>query len=532
MNKKRNVTICVSWPYANNNLHLGYIASSLSGDILARYHRMVGDNVLMVSGTDCHGTKPEIKAKQEGVTPKDIVDRYDANFRKALKVFNFSFDIFAKTYDEFHKEKCMEMFKRLYDNGYLYEKVVKRPYCEHCGKFVNDTEIEITCPVCGKRTKADNCDCGYVPVESDLEGATCLICKNKTVQKDDKVLVFKLTAFKSFLEDLVEKNKDTWRINAINETKKYLDDLRDRDFSRELNWGVKIPIEGYEGKVVWVWWEALLGYVTDTMQLAEEQGFDWRKFWKKDVEPDTEKLIYMCHAKDNIVFHSMFLPAMLEGLKDNFVTQNTMVSAEYLMCNNAKISKSSGTCFEALVWGETYNPDSLRFHFAENGPEKKDANFTLELYQTTHNSEVVNKFGNLINRTLKFKGLETLPVGEIDEGIKAKVIETYDEVSKYIEAIEFKKAAETAMNLVSEANRFYDEQKPWVQAKEDQKAFNNTIYTCAYVIANLSNIFEPFMPSAAASIREFLNLDKKPSWKEIIPESVSLEKVVPLFSRI
>ena len=133
MRKKRNVTICVSWPYANNNLHLGYIASSLSGDILARYHRMVGDDVLMVSGTDCHGTKPEIKAKQEGVTPKDIVDRYDANFRKALKVFNFSYDIFAKTYDEFHKEKCMEMFKRLYDNGYLYEKVVKRPYCEHCG---------------------------------------------------------------------------------------------------------------------------------------------------------------------------------------------------------------------------------------------------------------------------------------------------------------------------------------------------------------------------------------------------------------
>ena len=432
MQNKRNVTICVSWPYANNNLHLGHIASSISGDILARFHRMIGDNVVMVSGTDSHGTKPTIKAKQEGVTPKDIVDRYDANFRKTFETFNFSFDKYSITYNDFHKENCMKMFRRLYENGYLYEKSVKRPYCNHCGKFVNDTEIQITCPVCGRTTKADNCDCGYVPTEKDLENATCLICKNKTEQRENKVLVFKLTAFKDFLENHVEKNANKWRITAVNETKKYLADLRDRDFSRDLDWGVKIPVEGYEDKVVWVWWEALLGYLTDTMKLGEEKAFDWRKFWKTDVEPETQKLVYMCHAKDNIVFHSMLLPAMLKGLNDNFVTDSVMVSSEYLTTNDSKMSKSSGTSFEALEWGEKYNTDSLRYHFIANGPEKKDANFTLELYQTTHNSEVVNKFGNLINRTLRFKGLETLPIGKIDQNIKNLVQKTYEDVANYI----------------------------------------------------------------------------------------------------
>ena len=243
MGNKRNITICVSWPYANNNLHLGYVASSLSGDILARYHRMVGDDVVMVSGTDSHGTKPTIKAKKEGVTPKDIVDRYHANFLEALDAFDFSFDKFSITYDEYHKEKCMEIFKKLYKNGYLYEKVLNRPYCPTCAKFVADTEIEITCPACGKKTKADNCDCGHVPTEADLEGATCLVCGGATTQKEDKVLVFKLTAFKDVLTKLVNDNEGVWRTNAINETKKYLNDLRDRDFSRDLEWGVKIPVE-------------------------------------------------------------------------------------------------------------------------------------------------------------------------------------------------------------------------------------------------------------------------------------------------
>ena len=528
----RNITICVSWPYANNNLHLGYIASSLSADILARYHRMIGDNVLMVSGTDSHGTKPSIRAKKEGVTPKEIVDRFDANFREALKAFNFSFDIYSITYDSFHKEKVKEFVKKFYENGYLYENSLIRPYCPTCGKFVADTEIEITCPNCGRRTKADSCDCGHVPSEKDLEGATCLVCGGKTTQKENKVLVFKLSAFKKQLEKLMEDNSNIWRANSINETKKYLADLQDRDFSRDLDWGIDIPISGFEDKKIWVWWEALLGYVTDTMRICQERGLNFDDYWKNSTKP--EKRIYLCHAKDNIPFHSLFLPAMLMATKEDYFLPNVMVSSEYLTMNNAKISKSSGTCFEASEYAKVYNTDSLRYYFAAYGPEKRDADFTTELYSSVHNADVVNKFGNLINRVLKFKNLTQLPGGQINPALVEAVRKTYSQGSEFIEHIEFKKYAECVMELVNLTNKFYDEAKPWVQAKEEDKTeFNNTIYSCAYVIANLTNLFEPIMPATCQKLREFLGLTKQPAWEEVKPASgVSLEKVEALFSRI
>ena len=529
---KRNITICVSWPYANNNLHLGYIASSVSADILARYHRMVGDNVMMVSGTDSHGTKPSIKAKEQGCTPKDIVDKYNENFVESLNAFDFSFDGFGITYHPFHKENTKKLFLEMYKNGYLYEKVEKRPYCEHCQKFVNDTEVEIVCPRCGKSTKADNCDCGYVPVEKDLENAKCLICGNNTKQTENKVLVFKLTAFKDFLQNHLNKNKDFWRANSINESQKYIDDLRDRDFSRDLDWGVEIPIPGFEDKVVWVWWEALLGYITETMKVCEKTNQDWKRYWKKDVEPENEKMIYLCHAKDNIVFHSLLLPAMLESLNDNYFIPNKMVSAEYLLMNDQKISKSkSGNAFDAINWAKEYNTDTLRFHFVLNGPEKRDSNFTLDLYKATHN-EIVNKFGNLVNRTLKYKGLETLPRGEVNVNIKNLIEKTYEEVKKEIENIEFKKAGQLVMELVEAGNKYFDEQKPWVLKNENVEEFNNTIYTCAYLIANLGNLFEPFMPKSAKKIREYFGISEY-KWNLLSEEiNVELAKVEPLFTRI
>ncbi|MBO4569601.1 MAG: class I tRNA ligase family protein, partial [Clostridia bacterium] len=234
----RFITVCVAWPYANNNLHLGHISGLISGDVLARYHRMAGDNVLMVGGTDSHGTKPSIKAKLEGVTPKDIVDRYHNNFKETFDKFNFSYDLYSITYDPYHKEKVQEFTKKFYKNGYLYENKLIRPYCPHCQKFVADTEVEITCPNCGKRTKADSCDCGFVPSEKDLDGATCLVCGGKTEQRENKVLVFKLSAFRDALNKHMKDNEYIWRANSINETKKYLAELQDRDFSRDLDWGI------------------------------------------------------------------------------------------------------------------------------------------------------------------------------------------------------------------------------------------------------------------------------------------------------
>lgn len=532
MNK--NVVICVSWPYANNNLHLGYIASSLSGDILARYHRMNKDNVLMVSGADSHGTKISMLAQQNNCTPQQIVDKYYNNFVEALTKFNFSFDKFAVTYSDYHKQKVQEIVKKLYKNGCLYEKIAPRPYCEHCKKFVVDTEIEIVCPRCGKLTKADNCDCGFVPTEKDIVNGTCRICGNKITFKDNKLLVFKLTKFKKMLEKLLKDNENIWRVNSVNETKKFLDDLQDRDFTRDLDWGVPVGLEGYEDKVVWVWWEALLGYVTDCMMLSEEQGFDWQDFWKTDHATNKQKVIYMCHAKDNIMFHSLLFPAMLAGINENFVLPDRMVSSEYLLFNNEKISKSnSEISFYATDYANKYDTDSLRFYFTLNGPEKKDLNFTTEGYVAVHNGELVNKFGNLVNRTLKYKGLETLPDGKIDNRLKQLVEDTYTKVGELIEQAEFKKALTLIMDLIAETNKFYDEQKPWVQAKENIDDFNNTISTCAYVIANLSNLLRPFVPMACDKLRKFLNINKEYTWTPIENnKNVQLSDIQPLFARL
>ncbi|MBQ7453325.1 MAG: methionine--tRNA ligase [Clostridia bacterium] len=527
----RYITVCVAWPYANNNLHLGHVAGVISSDILARYHRMQGDHVLMVGGTDSHGTKPSIRAKKEGVTPKDIVDRYHKNFKESFDKFNFSYDLYSITYDQYHKDKVKEFTKKFYNNGYLYENSVIRPYCPTCGKFVADTEIEITCPVCGRRTKADSCDCGHVPSEKDLEGATCLVCGGTTQQKENKVLVFKLSAFKKELEAHLKNNEGKWRQNSINETQKYLKDLQDRDFSRDLDWGIEIPIAGFEDKKIWVWWEALLGYVTDTMRLCEERNLNFDDYWKNTT--NTQKRIYLCHAKDNIPFHSLFLPAMLMATKEDYFLPDVMVSSEYLTMNDAKISKSAGNAMSAIDYANEYSTDSLRYYLIAYGPEKRDTNFTLELFASVHNADVVNKFGNLINRVLKFKGLETLPAGKVDEGLKKQVADAYKNGATLIESLEFKKYADIVMELVANTNKFYDEQKPWALAKENIEAFNDVIYTCAYVIANLSNLLEPIMPDACAKLRKYLKLDAKPCFKPIdVQSGIDLSSVAPLFDRI
>lgn len=526
----RNIVIGLSWPYANSELHLGHVASSLPADVLARFHRMVGDSVMFVGGTDCHGNKPADRARARGVKPIDIVNEFDANFREVFNKMSFSFDLYAKTADKEHIERVKPFFLEMYKNGYIVERSEKRPYCPKCNKFVQDNQIEITCPKCGQKTKGDNCDnCGYVPTEKDMEHAVCRECGSSCVLKENKVLVFKLSSLKNELQDYLKKYGHQWRANAVGETEKYLKDLQDRDFSRDLEWGVDVPIAGYEDKKVYVWYEALLGYVTDVMRVCEARGLNYEDYWKNPNDTDR---VYMVHAKDNITFHSLMLPAMLMAVKQNYKLPTHMVSCEYLTNKGEKISKTKGG-FTALPWVNEYNTDSLRYFFIANGPETKDSDWSFDLYKTVHNTEVVNKIGNLINRTLKFKGLEVLPKGNVDAEMKNKTKACYSEVAAAIENLEFKKALNTIMDLVAEANRYYDEQKPWVQAKEeDITGFNNTIFTCSYIIANLSNLLYPFMPKTCERLKEFLSLEKTFNWAEINPKSNVALAVTPLFERI
>lgn len=526
---ERNVLIGGAWPYANSSLHLGHLAALISGDFLKRYHELLGDNVLYVSGTDCHGTPITERAKREKIEPKDIAEKYHNEFKSIFEKMNFSYDLYTKPCDEYHKKHVEEMFLKMYKNKYIYPKKNLQPYCKHCGKFEADRELELICPNCGLVTKGDQCDCGYVPNEDDLIGATCRECGNKTIQKENTHLYIALSKFQSQIEQYVKEKQKNWRIASINETEKYLKEgLKDRAVTRDLSWGVDIPVEGFKDKKMYVWIDAVLGYITATQKICEEKGLNWEEFWKED----NNIKMYMCHGKDNITFHTIILPALLMAMEENYHLPDVMVATQYLNINSEKISKSKGNGITIKQMVDEYNVDSLRYYMIAYGPENKDVDFTVENYINVHNSDIVNKFGNFVNRTLKFKGLDEILLGIMDTQMKEKIDETYKEVSEYIESLEFKKACSKIIELIEMGNKYYDERKPWIQKRENIEEFNNTIYTCTNIIANLSNLIEPIMPQTSKRLREYLKIER-PLWKQIqIKEKISLGNIEILFERI
>ena len=524
----RNVIIGGAWPYANSSLHLGHLVALLPGDFLARYHRKLGDNVIYVSGSDCHGTPITIRAKKEKKSPKEICEEYHKEFEEAFNKMNFSYSLYTKTEDGYHKEKAKEIFRRIYDNGYIVEKEDMQPYCPHCNKFLADRELILTCPNCGNETKGEECDCGYNPTAEDLKKARCQECGTNVIEKPNNNLYLILTKLQEEIEKYYNENKDNWRKNSQNETLKYLKQgLIDRAVTRDLEWGVDVPVEGYENKKMYVWIEAVLGYITASMKYCEENNLNWEDYWKND-----ETIMYMVHGKDNIIFHSIILPALLIAMKDNMKLPDKIVSCEYLNINDEKISKSKGNGITILDLVKEYNIDSIRYFFLSNGPEKKDSNFSLDEFKQVHNSDLVNKFGNFVNRTLKFKGLEKVEVNKLDEEIRKIVLGTYENVSKSIEKLEFRNAIEEIMKLVEFGNKYYDETKPWVLYKENMDEFKKVIYNCTYIIANLANLFEPVMPEASKKIQKYLDIDTS-KWGEIeVKEEIKLDNLEPLFERI
>ena len=515
-----------AWPYTNYKLHLGHVAGLIGGDLLARYHRAKGDDVIYVSGSDCHGTPITERAKKEHTTPLEICEKYHEGFVNAFNKMDFSYDLYTKTHTEYHAEKVKEFIKRIYENGAIYEKVEPQAFCEKCNKFMADRELQIVCPKCGNVTKCDSCDCGYTPTDEDLIGATCIECGSKVVQRDNKNLYIALSKLQPQIEEFVRENKSKWRINAQNETEKYLKEgLRDRAITRDLSWGIDVPVPGYEDKKLYVWIEAVLGYITATMKVCEEKGLNWEDYWKRSDR------MYMVHGKDNIVFHSIIFPGLLLSMNDGMALPDTIVSSEYLNFNDEKISKSKGNAIPVEELVDKYNSDTIRFHLINNGPEKKDTSFNILDYITTHNNEIVNKYGNFVNRTLKFKGINKIPVASMNKDIEDAIILAYEEIGNAIEKLEFKEASSKAMNLIELANKYYDDEKPWVKFKENKEEFDNVIYTCANLIINIANIMEPFMPASSEKIRNIFGIQKA-EWKYTkLATEIELGEIEPLFVR-
>ncbi len=523
-----------AWPYANNSLHVGHLAALLPGDIIARYGRLKGYDVIYVSGTDCHGTPITERAKRENVSPASIAEKYNADFNRDFNDLKFSYDRYSATFTDYHKEKVQEIFRIIDKNGYFYEKTEDQDYCEHCGKFVSDREIEGICPVCGKVTRGDQCEFCMASFDSgELRDKKCRTCKNPTTTRKNKHLMFALSKFQRPIEEFVEKMSPNWRLNAVNETKKYLiQGLPDRAATRDLTWGIEVPVEGYENKRIYVWFEAVLGYLTAGRWVAEQRGIDFDEYMKDDGKLNN----YYIHGKDNIPFHTVIFPALLLAMEKNYCLPTHIVSSEYVNVNDDKMSKSKGNMISVHELAENYPSDCVRFYTILFNPERRDVNFSISDMIATYNKVLVGGLGNFVNRNLsfikkKFGGI--IPKGKVDPDVEAYVEKQYEIIGQKIENGELRSAAEDMVELIGYANKYYDDQKPWIQAKaEDITDFGNTTATCVYLMANLANIMAPIIPDGAEKLSKMIPMGEL-KWSPVrLPETFELGDIPILYARI
>ena len=359
----KNILIGGAWPYANGSLHIGHIAGLLPGDVLARYHRAIGDQVYFVSGSDCHGTPVAIRAKQENKTPQEISDFYHEEFAECFAKLGFSYDVYTRTSDVKHKEFVREFHRKLYESGYVYEKDVPQAYCEKCGTFLADRFVLGRCPECGSDTRGDQCDaCGTVLDVENLGDPVCAVCGDPVSFRESGHLFIEITAFQEALKELVDTHPQ-WRKNAVAFTNRYIrEGLRDRALTRDLEWGIKVPKTGYEEKTIYIWAENVLGYLSASKTAAEEKGTDFKKLWGTDAKH------YYVHGKDNIPFHTIILPALLLAHGAGWHLPDQIVSSEYMTLEGRKISTSRNYAIWIKDLLAHYEADSIRYLFLANGP--------------------------------------------------------------------------------------------------------------------------------------------------------------------
>ena len=531
---KRDIFIGGAWPYANYYLHVGHLAALLPGDILARYYREHGDNVMYVSGSDCHGTPITERAKKEGISPEKIATHYHEEFVKTFKNLDFSYDKYSSTMSDHHKNVVQKYFLKLVENGYIYEKEVEQDFCENCNTFLSDREIVGVCPHCGGVATGDQCDNCLTALNSDeVLDKHCKTCGNPTTMKLNKHLYFSLPKFQEILQKLINDNKNTWRKNALGEAQKYIDmGLVDRSATRQLDWGVPVPVEGYDDKRIYVWIEAVLGYLSVAMEVAEQKGINFDEFLSNN---NSNLKTYYVHGKDNIPFHTTIFPAILSGFKMNYRLPDYIVSSAYVNLNNEKMSKSKGNLITANELLEMFDSDTLRFYFMYNGPEKSDTNCSIDTITQMHNKFLVGGLGNFVNRNLsfmykKFDGV--IKEGKIDENIKKITNDTYKRMGEAIEKAEFRQSLTILLEYISAANKYYDESQPWIKVRDNINEFNDITYTCVYMIANIANLIAPYMPKTATKINNMLHIDKN-IWGELeINGDIKIDKPELLFTRI
>ncbi|MDE2842330.1 MAG: methionine--tRNA ligase [Chloroflexota bacterium] len=508
------IFIGVAWPYANGPLHLGHLAGCyLGADIFARYHRMRGNQVLMVSGSDTHGTPITIRADQEGITPAEVVERYHAEFLESWERLGISFDLFTHTNTENHQRVVHEIFLQLRDQGYIYTDNMLLAHCPGCQRFLPDRYVEGVCPHCGyERARGDQCDqCGHTLDPQELLQAVCILCGGAPEFRESEHFFLKLSAFQDQLLDWI-REQPHWRPNVSNQTTSFLEGgLKDRAITRDLTWGVPIPLEGYEGKRIYVWFEAVIGYLSAAVEWAANSGESqkWEEFWK---DPATRSYYFI--GKDNIPFHSIIWPAMLMGYGNGLNLPYDVPANEFLSLENRKFSTSQNWAVWVPDYLDRYDPDPLRYLLSINMPETGDADFSWSEFVRRNNEELVATYGNLVNRVLSFtyrnfEGLvpEAGETDEIDQQVLEAARATLDEVGGSLGNTRFKLAIGQAFGLAQEANRYLDAKAPWRAIREDRAEAGHTLNVSLQVLNCLKVTLAPFLPFSSQKVHEYLGFD-------------------------
>ncbi len=536
------VCINIAWPYANGKIHLGHVAGSLlPPDIFSRYNRLLGNEVLMVGGSDQHGTPITVTAEKEHTTPQAVAEKYHEMNKKAIEDLDIEYSLFNKTNCKTHYDVVQKMFLQLLEKGYLYTKQTDQYYCVPCGRFLPDRYVEGICPVCAVTdVRSDQCDsCGTTFETGDLKEPHCIQCGNVPEIRNTEHYFLKLSAFRERLLDFMS-DKDYWRSNVKSFTTNWLNEgLHDRAITRDMSWGVPVPVDGWDGKVIYVWFDAVIGYLSASIEHSKMIGKPdhWKEYW---MDPDVRHYYFI--GKDNIPFHSIIWPAMLMGVGDLNLPYDIPAN-EYLMFGGGKLSKSRGGAIDVKSVLKQYNADLIRYYLSINMPDSHDSDFSWDDFKIKINNELVSDLGNYYHRCLSFthKNFGTLPeaASEVESAdVLEKISSSYEEYQLHLSKCDFKKALKVVMGLAHYANRFFDASKPWALVKSDKDACGKVMNTNLRIVKALAIMAWPFMPSSSEMIWKYLGIEgtvEECGYKGLIsPLTVGtvLEEPIPVYKKV
>ena len=528
------IFISCALPYANGPCHLGHIRSTyLPADIYARYNRMIGNDVLMVCATDEHGTPIAVKADKENKKPIEISKRYHDMIVKDVESMNISLDNFTRTTDKAHYELAQNFFKSLYDNGYIYREDIQQLYCPNCNKFLPDRYVEGLCPVCGSEARGDHCEkCGKALNPTELDEPHCITCGTTPVIKDTFQYAFKLSELEDALKEYISSN-DNLPANVKNYATNWLDEgLTDWILTRDMDWGIPVPLDEAKGKVLYVWIEAFLGYISSASQWSKVSGKKWEEYWND----------YVVHfiGKDIIYHHSIFWPGLLKAYGCKL--PDMIYAGEFLSLEGEKMSTSKNWVIWIADFVKDYEPDLLRYYLTINAPLNRDSDFSWDDFQRRNNDELADVIGNFLHRTFVFTKKqfdsripEYVNPTEEDEEFRNAIEELPDRAGAYIADYEFREALLEIFKVAKKGNKYFNDAEPWKTIKEDSQKAANCLYLSNQLAKTLAYTLKPFLPSKADKIAEIMNLGSLDNWEDAkvsLPAGHEINKAKPLFKKI